>query len=85
MTRVPQLDRRPSLVAIEAVPRCGHVLKGEETSPPMVTDALTGRKVDRAAKYKVAKRITEFMHGIVPQPTQDPDTRAPMRIPRTSP
>lgn len=67
MTRIPQIDKQPGLVAIDTVAHCGHTLKGEYAYTLTVTDAFTGWTVNRAIKNKAAKWIVEAMDDIASQ------------------
>ncbi|MCY0906735.1 transposase family protein [Arthrobacter sp. H14-L1] len=64
MSRIPDIDWQPGLVAIDTVAHCGNSAKGQYAFTLTATDVFTGWTVNRAIKNKASKWVVKAMDEI---------------------
>ena len=64
MSRIPDSDWQPGLVAIDTVAHCGNSAKGQYAFTLTATDVFTGWTVNRAIKNKASKWVVKAMDEI---------------------
>jgi len=64
MSRVPEIDWQPGLVAIDTVAHCGNSAKGQYAFTLTATDVFTGWTVNRAIKNKASTWVVGAMEAI---------------------
>ena len=64
MSRIPDIDWQPGLVAIDTVAHCGNSAKGQYAFTLTATDVFTGWTVNRAIKNKAARWVVAAMDEI---------------------
>ena len=65
MSRIPDIDWQPGLVAIDTVAHCGNNAKGQYAFTLTATDVYTGWTSNRAIKNKAAKWVVKAMDEIL--------------------
>lgn len=61
MSRIPNIDWQPGLVAVDTVAHCGNSAKGQYAFTLTVTDVFTGWTINLAIKYKASRCVVEAM------------------------
>ena len=64
MSRIPDIDWQPGMVAIDTVAHCGNSAKGQYAFTLTVTDPFTGWTINRAIRNKASKWVAAAMEEI---------------------
>ena len=65
MSRIPDIDWQPGLVAIDTVAHCGNSAKGQYAFTLTATDVFTGWTINRAFKNKASRWVVDAMDEIL--------------------